>query len=155
MNNLKYTVIKDDRQYFLYCDILEKMTFSKEAKKLEDEIDLLTILIREYDKRDKLSAKSKRDPVTVLKSLMETNHNTQVDIAELLDVSKGYISEVLSYKKRLSSEGIRILADHFAIRQEALNQDYPLVKEGKTRGRAKVKYTTRPKEKMFQKLKPA
>ena len=91
----------------------------------------------------------------MLKSLMEANHKTQADIAVLLDVSKGYISEVLSYKKRLSSQGIRILAEHFAVTQEALNQDYSLVKEAKTHRHAKVKYTTRSKDKIFQALKPA
>jgi len=145
MNNLKYKVIKDDKQYFHYCDILERITFSKDAKKLEDEIDLLTILIKEYDNRDKPEIKSKRDPVEVLKSLMETNHKTQGDIAKLLDVSKGYISEVLSYKKRLSSQGIRILAEHFAIRQEALNQAYTLAKETIVKGKAKVKTPRRSK----------
>ncbi len=154
MNSLKYTVIKNDTQYFRYCDILEKITFSKDAKKLEDEIDLLTILIEEYDRRDKIITKSKRDPVMILKSLMETNHHTQADIAELLDVSKGYVSEVLSYKKRLSSEGIRILAAYYAIRQEALNQAYPLVKNAKLHEKRKVKDATRLKRKIVRRLQP-
>src|SRR5271170_210445 len=155
MNNLKYTVIKDDKQYFIYCDILERMTFSRNAKKSEDEIDLLTLLIKDFDQRDKVNTKSKRDPVAVIKSLMETNHKTQGDIAELLDMSKGYVSEVLNYKKRLSSQGIRLLADHFAIRQEALNQEYELMKEGMVRRRVKVKFASRLKESPANKLKPA
>lgn len=133
MSDLKYTLIKDDKQYFHYCEVLEKLAFSKDASKFEDELDLLTLLIKEYDHRDTVFTKSKRDPVMVLKSLMETNHKSQQDIAALLEVSKGYISEVLNYKKRLSSEGIRVLADHFAIQQEALNREYELVHQRSSR----------------------
>jgi plasmid maintenance system antidote protein VapI len=73
----------------------------------------------------------------VLKSLMEINQKSQQDIAALLEVSKGYISEVLNYKKRLSSEGIRVLADHFAIQQEALNREYELIHQSSGAGRRK------------------
>jgi HTH-type transcriptional regulator/antitoxin HigA len=133
MSDLKYTVIKDDKQYFHYCQVLEKLAFAKDASKHEDEMDLLTLLIKEYDHRDTVFTKSKRDPVMVLKSLMEINNKTQQDIAALLDVSKGYISEVLNYKKRLSSEGIRVLAEHFAIQQEAFNRPYELINQSTNR----------------------
>ena len=137
MSDLKYTVIRDDKQYFQYCEVLQEMAFSKDAAKLEDEMDLLTLLIKEYDNRDKVFVKSKRDPVMVIKSLMEINNETQQDISNLLKVSKGYISEILNYKKRLSSEGIRVVADHFAIQQEALNRDYELIKQNSPRRRQK------------------
>ena len=49
------------------------------------------------------------------------------DLVDLLNVSKGYISEILHYKKGLSKDVIRKLADHFKVSQEAFNRPYKLV----------------------------
>ena len=43
-----------------------------------------------------------------------------------LAISKGVVSEILSYKKRFSKEVIRKLADFFKVSQEGFNQSYPL-----------------------------
>ena len=48
------------------------------------------------------------------------------DLVELLDVSKGYVSDMLNYKKGLSKDVIRKLADHFKVSQEAFNRPYKL-----------------------------
>ena len=48
------------------------------------------------------------------------------DLAILLNVSKGYVSDILNYKKGLSKDTIRILADHFKMAQEAFNRPYRL-----------------------------
>jgi len=136
MSDLKYTVIKDEKQYFNYCEVLQQLTFSDNVKKFDDEIALLTLLVKEYDNRDTFFNRSKRDPVAVLRSLMDNNKKSQQDIATLLKVSKGYISEILNYKKRLSSDGIRKLANYFSIQQEALNREYelnPIKKKSKQR----------------------
>ena len=40
VETLKYTVIKNEKQYLKYCDILEKLVFSGEkGKQVQDEID--------------------------------------------------------------------------------------------------------------------
>ena len=49
-----------------------------------------------------------------------------IDIAKLLNVSEGLVSDMLKYKKGFSKESIRILADRFKMRQEAFNKPYEL-----------------------------
>lgn len=48
------------------------------------------------------------------------------DLVDILGVSKGLVSDILSYKKGLSKTNIRILASYFKISQEALNKSYKL-----------------------------
>jgi HTH-type transcriptional regulator/antitoxin HigA len=43
-----------------------------------------------------------------------------------LGVSKGYVSEILHYKKGLSKDVIRKLAERFKVTQEAFNREYKL-----------------------------
>ena len=49
-----------------------------------------------------------------------------VDLANLLGVSEGLVSDMLNYKKGLSKETIRLLASRFKLRQEAFNRPYAL-----------------------------
>ena len=125
MNNLKYTVIKSDRQYDEYCNRLKDLDMSgNEREEIENEIDLLTLLIEDYDRKS--SKFRDLDPVELIKSLMEDHKLKQRDIAEIAGVGKSYISEILNYKKTMSREVIRKLADHFKVRQEAFNRPYQI-----------------------------
>jgi len=125
MNNLKYTVIKSDRQYDEYCKRLEVLDMSgNESEEIENEIELLTLLIEDYDRKH--SRFRDLDPVELLKSLMKDHSLKQKDIAEIAGVGKSYISEILNYKKMMSKEVIRKLADHFKVRQEAFNRPYQI-----------------------------
>lgn len=126
MAKLKYTVIKNQKQYDKYCDILEKL-ISKDDDKLSDEIELLTILIEKWD--DEHNSFEDVEPIELLKSLMESNNLKAKDLVEILDLSKGTISKILSYQKGLSKETIRKLSNHFNISQEAFNRPYKLVNE--------------------------
>lgn len=58
---------------------------------------------------------------------MKDHHLKSKDLVEILDVSKGYVSEILHYKKGLSKEVIRRLGGHFKVTQEAFNRPYQLV----------------------------
>ena len=49
------------------------------------------------------------------------------DLVDLLGISKGYVSDILNYKKSLSKEVIRKLAEKFNLKQEALNRPYELL----------------------------
>ena len=55
------------------------------------------------------------------------DHNLKAkDLVDLLKVSKGYISDILNYKKGLSKDVIRKLAKRFKVSQEAFNRPYKL-----------------------------
>jgi len=66
------------------------------------------------------------DPIALLPRLDGATRIEGKRPCEILDVSKGLISDILNYKKGLSKEIIRKLADHFKVSQEAFNRPYKL-----------------------------
>jgi HTH-type transcriptional regulator/antitoxin HigA len=126
METLKYKVIKDRKQYDSYCKELESLLCDNESANYEDEIELLTVLIEKYDSEKNTLKES--DPVVVLQSLMQDHQMKAKDLVMLLNVSKGYVSDILHYRKGMSKDVIRKLADHFKVNQKAFNRPYALVK---------------------------
>jgi HTH-type transcriptional regulator / antitoxin HigA len=125
MNELKYKVIKTKKQYQEYCKKLEALVENLDSSKsVQEEIDLLTLLIEKYD--DEHNSFNEVDPIQFLHSFMRDHELKAIDLANLLNVSKGYVSDILNYKKGLSKEVIRKLADHFKVKQEAFNRPYKL-----------------------------
>lgn len=125
MPHLPYTIIKSKAQYYKYCNILEALVESnKKTKAIQDEIELLELLIDTYDNQH--NTFKDLDPIKLIKYLMQEHKMKAVDLAELLNVSEGLVSDMLKYKKGLSKETIRILSQKFKISQEALNKPYAL-----------------------------
>ena len=125
MESLKYKVIKNKTQYNNYCNVLESLIDSgKKSKAVQDEIDLLTLLIEKYDEEH--NSFKEADPIELLKSLMKDHKLKAVDLAKLLHVSEGLVSDMLHYKKGLSKETIRILSERFRLNQQAFNRSYKL-----------------------------
>lgn len=128
METLKYKIIKTDAQYFKYCDMLEQLTdIEKQTKAIQDEIEMLSLLIEKYDAEN--NTFDYADPIELLKSLMKEHQMKSIDLANLLNVSTGLISDMLNYKKAISKETIRILSNHFKLKQEAFNRVYKLKTE--------------------------
>lgn len=125
MGTLKYKVITSEKQYDKYCQVLEDLVFlPSKTKAVKEEISLLTLLIEKWDEEH--NTFEEVDPIRLLHSLMEDHKLKPKDLVDLLSVSKGYVSEILNYKKGLSKEVIRRLAEHFKLRQEAFNRKYQL-----------------------------
>lgn len=125
METLKYKVISSDAQYDSYCKVLEELVFlPTPTPEIKDEIALLTLLIEKYDEQQNRSRFA--DPVQLIRSLMKEHGMKAVDLARLLQVSEGLVSDILKYRKGLSKETIRILAEKFCMQQEAFNRPYAL-----------------------------
>lgn len=125
MNTLKYKIIKTDSQYNKYCDKLESLVESgKKSIAVQEEIELLTLLIDKYDSEHTILDHA--DPIALLKSLMKEHRIRAVQLADLLKVSEGLVSDMLNYKKALSKNTIRILSERFKLSQEAFNRPYAL-----------------------------
>lgn len=128
METMKYKVIKSRKQYNDYTKTLEQYVFAdKRTKQIEEEIELLTLLIEKYDQEH--NTFNDLDPVALIKALLEQHNEKPKELSEALGVSKGLVSDILSYKKGLSKEVIRKLAEHFSMRQEAFNRPYKLQTE--------------------------
>lgn len=127
---LKYTVIKDKNQYEDYCNQLESLLSGSNNDAIQDEVDLLTLLIEKFDEENNTFKES--DPIALLRSFMQEHHLKPQHLVEILGISKGYVSDILNYKKGLSKEVIRKLADYFKVRQEAFNRHYKLISTADT-----------------------
>jgi HTH-type transcriptional regulator/antitoxin HigA len=128
----RYTIIRSVEQYRTYCKDLEKLTAkydSKPSDKLLDLIDTIDLLIIQYDEQH--IQMMDVDPIQLLRSLMRENNLKQKDIANLLGISKGHLSDILNYKKGLSKNVIRILSERFKVRQNAFNRPFKLTVESK------------------------
>ena len=125
METLKYTVIKDARQYELYCTQLEQLVAAPQptAAALE-EIDLLTLLVETWDHAH--ATLPEADPIELLRSLMAGRHLQAKDLVAALGLSKGAVSDILNRRRGLSKEVIRRLASYFQVTQEAFNRPYEL-----------------------------
>jgi len=125
METLKYKVIVSEKQYDKYCKILEDLVFlSAKTKAGKDEIALLSLLIEKYDEEH--SDFKLADPIALLRSLLKEHKMKAIDLAKLLHVSEGLVSDMLNYKKGLSKDTIRILAEKFKLSHEAFNRPYKL-----------------------------
>jgi HTH-type transcriptional regulator/antitoxin HigA len=125
METLKYKIIKSKTQYKAYCKTLEELVDSNSrSKAVHEEVDLLTFLIEKWDEEHNTFREV--DPIQLLLSFMEDHHLKPKDVVEILGVSKGYVSDILHYKKGLSKEVIRNLSSYFKVSQEAFNRPYKL-----------------------------
>ncbi len=100
------------------------MRAEKKTRAVQDEIELLNLLIEKYDAEH--NTFDDADPIKLLKSLMKDHKMKAVDIAKLLNVSEGLVSDMLNYKKGLSKNTIRILSEKFKLSHEAFNRPYEL-----------------------------
>lgn len=123
MQEQGYRIIRNEKQYYKYCDILEKLV-AKAPKDNEDDIELLTLLIEKYDEEHMPSKDI--NPIELIEIFMKEHEMKANDLAALLNVNKSTVSRILNYQKGLSKRSIRIIANHFAISQEALNKPYKL-----------------------------
>jgi HTH-type transcriptional regulator/antitoxin HigA len=126
MATLKYKVITSKAQYKEYSNTLEELVFSGgKDRNTKDEIALLTLLIEKWDAEH--NTFDELDPVQLLHSLMDEHNMKAKNLVDILDISKGYVSDILNYKKGLSKDVIRKLAEYFKVTQEAFNRPYKLV----------------------------
>ncbi len=135
MKTLPYTVIKTEEQYQQYCRELESLITAAPTAAAQDEIDLLTLLIETWDEAQ--AHLTPADPIELLASLMAAHHLLAKDLASILEVGKGTVSDILNRRRGMSKMVIRRLAEHFRVSQEAFNRPYSLVAPALTRN-AKV-----------------
>lgn len=143
MEKLKYKVITSDEQYDEYCQIVHDLVFAEGGMtaEQEEEAELLYVLIRKWDDEHSIFLKKPSDPVQVLKRFMKNHEMKAKDVADLLQVSKSYVSEILNYKKGFSKKVIRKLADRFKMQEEAFSRPYKL--KGLRKKTSRTKTTAR------------
>lgn len=120
VQSLKYTLIRNKNQYTQYCDALESLlVLKRKSKSISDEIDLLTLLIEKYDEAHHPFLHL--SPEGILKSLLIEHNMKSVELANLLGVSEGLVSDMLSGKKAISKKSMLKISQHFKVNQDLLN----------------------------------
>jgi len=126
MEKLLFKIIKSERQYFAYCKTLEELaTLKKKNKEQQETIELLTLLIEKWDEEH--NTYEDADPIELLRYLMNENALKSVNLAKTLGISPSLMSDILNYRRGLSKEIIRKLAERFKVSQELFNRPYKLV----------------------------
>lgn len=119
-------VIKTINQYKEYCNLLEEIAvIKKKTRQQQDTIELLNLLIEKWDEEH--NTFSDAGPVEFLDYLMKENKLKAVDLARELAVSKSLVSDIVHYRRGLSMEIIRKLANRFEVSQELFNKPYKLI----------------------------
>ncbi|MCA6371363.1 MAG: helix-turn-helix domain-containing protein [Cytophagales bacterium] len=117
--NLKPIKTKKDYQQAL--DRLELIFDSKKGTNEGDELEILGILIDQYENEH--FTIDLPDPIEAIKFRMEQLGYTQTDLAKVVGL-KSRASEILSGKRKLSLDMIRQLHDKLNIPTDVLIQAY-------------------------------
>jgi HTH-type transcriptional regulator / antitoxin HigA len=118
---MNINLIKTENDYNQALERLEIIFDAKKGTNEGDELELLGILIDQYEK-DHFPI-DLPDPIEAIKFRMEQLGYTQNDLAKIIGF-KSRASEILSKKRKLSLEMIRQLHTSLNIPTEVLIQSY-------------------------------
>ena len=114
-------VIKTEKDYQKALKRLEVIFDVKKGSKDGDELELLSLLIDNYEK-EKYPI-DLPDPIEAIKFRMEQLGFKQKDLAEAMGL-KSRVSEILNRKRKLTLDMIRKLHDVLGIPTEVLVKEY-------------------------------
>jgi HTH-type transcriptional regulator/antitoxin HigA len=115
--------IKTKKDYQSALERLEKIFDAKKGSTEGDELEVLSILIEKYE--DEHFPIGFPDPIEAIKFRMEQLGYNQTDLAKVVGL-KSRASEILSKKRKLTLEMIRLIHDNLKIPTEVLIQTYKL-----------------------------
>jgi HTH-type transcriptional regulator/antitoxin HigA len=117
--------IKTKKDYQSALERLETIFDAKKGSQEGDELEVLSILIEKYE--DEHFPIGFPDPIEAIKFRMEQLGYNQTDLAKVVGL-KSRTSEILSKKRKLTLDMIRLLHDNLKIPTEVLIQTYKLTK---------------------------
>ncbi|MBK6609631.1 MAG: helix-turn-helix domain-containing protein [Sphingobacteriales bacterium] len=118
---MKLKLIKNENDYNQALERLEKIFDVKPGTEEGDELEILGILIDNYEKEH--FPIELPDPIEAIKFRMEQLNYSQNDLAEIIGL-KSRVSEILNRKRKLSLGMIRKLSEKLHIPSEVLIQAY-------------------------------
>ena len=118
---MKIKLIKTKKDYSQALARLEQIFGSKNGTKEGDELEVLSMLIDNYE--SKVFPISDPDPIEAIKFRMEQMGYEQKDFAEIIGL-KSRASEILNRKRKLTLEMIRKIHSAMNIPTDILIQNY-------------------------------
>ena len=123
-NDMKYKKITGMDQYNLYSEIHEKLTI-KDFKSNREEIELIEILIDEYESRE-IEYKKEMNPVELLDDILKEDNISKSQLSRELKVSRQLITDILMYRRNISKSMVMKLANRFKMQPRAFSREYKL-----------------------------
>jgi HTH-type transcriptional regulator/antitoxin HigA len=118
---MKLKIIKTTKEYQEALESLEKVFDAKPDTPEGDELEILALLIDQYEKEH--FPIEEPDPIEAIKFRMEQLGMKQKDLAETIGF-KSRVSEVLNKKRKLTLEMIRKLHEQLNIPTNILIKEY-------------------------------
>jgi HTH-type transcriptional regulator/antitoxin HigA len=118
---MKIAPIKNEADYQKALERLEKVFDAEKGSKNGDELEILSILIDQYE-NDQFPI-GFPDPIEAIKFRMEQMGLKQKDLAEIVGF-KSRVSEIMNKKRKLTLDMIRKLSTNLHIPTEVLVQEY-------------------------------
>ena len=118
-----YGIIKDEPTYNAALKRVKEIFFAKEGTPECDELELLSILIEEYE--NKLYKLPEVEPLQIIDFIMEQNGLKQSDLVGILG-DKTTVSKVLNRKRALTLDMIRNFCKKFNLSADLLIKEYEL-----------------------------
>ncbi len=118
---MKIAPIHNEKDYHNALERLEVIFDSKKGTEQGDELEILSILIDNYENKN--FPIGMPDPIEAIKFRMEQMGMKQKDLAEIVGF-KSRVSEILNKKRKLTLEMVRKLNVNLHIPTEVLIQDY-------------------------------
>jgi len=118
---MNWKVIKNEKEYQIALKRLEIIFDSKKSSKNGDELELLSLLIDNYEKEK--FAIDLPDPIEAIKFRMEQLGYNQKDLTDVIGL-KSRVSEILNRKRKLTLDMIRKLHETLGIPTEVLIREY-------------------------------
>lgn len=113
--------IRTEEDYALAIERLEVIFEAKAGSKEGDELEILSILIENYE-NEKVTI-DLPDPIEAIKFRMEQMGMKQKDLVEVVGF-KSRVSEILHRKRKLTLEMVRAISKALHIPTEVLVQEY-------------------------------
>lgn len=118
---MNWKIIKTEKEYQKALDRLEIIFDAKKGTKLGDELDLVSLLIENYERERFII--DYPDPIEAIKFRMEQMGYRQADLAEAIGL-KSRVSEILNRKRKLTLDMIRKINEVLGVPTEILVREY-------------------------------
>jgi HTH-type transcriptional regulator / antitoxin HigA len=118
---MEVKLIKSKKDYDRALERLEVIFNAKKGTKEGDELELLSIIIDDYESR--VFPIANPDPIEAIEFRMEQMGYEQNDLAKIIGL-KSRASEILNRKRKLTLEMIRKISSVMKIPTEILIQNY-------------------------------
>lgn len=119
--NMDISPIRNEKDYKKALERLEVIFDAKQGTKEGDELEILAILIDNYESEN--FPIEMPDPISAINFRMEQMGLKQKDLVEMIGF-KSRVSEIMNRKRKLTLDMIRKLNTQLRIPTEVLIQDY-------------------------------